>query len=1094
MDVKTAFLNGYLNEDIDAVQPEGLIDPKHSRKVLSIMYAVRCTRPDVAFALLHYKLFSTESSQQTRSSERRCVTPPKSGDSEMVMAAHVILILSDLSKESVGSHVPWVILFGTIPTSIPVIHVVLAEVPIVPADPFLASEVGAVSIISPTEVLDLVDYSFSSDSDPSEDSLPLAPELPLVSPFLCSDDAKADRESEPAEQLLERHASFGPHDAMVSWWRDRVASRPSLPFGSSYLGTFAPSSEFPLAPVVASPEIHRRPAILIQPGEAIPFGRPYRTHPNGPHFTSDSSSSGSSSDSSSDTSSGSLLDLLSDSSSVYLSVCDTSESSLDSYSKRSLDSSSPSTGPSRKRCRPHTTTLVPSSTLVLRSIAPLVDLLPPHKRFKDSYSPEDSKEEHMEIGTTDTEAVTDLGIGDRVGDPTEDGIGIRVEITASYIREDEEEFEAEANARGTIKILVASEERAGLADRIRRLGRENLKVRSLLCIKRDRVDSLRHHMALSQEEFRQIHKDRDDTRRRLKRTMTNTHSGMTPTAIEEMINRRVVEALEAYDASKNPGPIVESENEHESGDRNRASNGNENGNGNDNRNSNRVRNGNENGGGNGNRNPNVNGGGAMPVAHEYTYQEFMKCQPLNFKGTKGVVGLIRWFKKMETMFYTSNCSEKYQVKFQELAMMCTKMVLEEEDRAERFIRGLPDNIQGNVIAVEPTRLQDTVRIANNLMDQKLKGIYWVLALLQQVQATSQRAMYCEMQKVQQGHYKKDCPKLKNKNRGNKNVVGEAIGKAYVLGRGDANPDDNVITCMFLHNNRYAYMLFDLGSDRIFVSTSFSVYLDVTSSTLEVSYAVELADERVAETNTLLRGCTLGLLGHPFNIDLMPVELGSFDVIIEMDWLAKYHVKIVYDEKFVRIPYGNEVLIIQGFYKIAKHMTKLTQKSVKFDWGEKEEAAFQMLKQKFYSALILALPKSSENFVVYCDASHKGLGAVLMQREKENDSMEKLTRQYLKEVVSRHGVSVLIISDRDERFTRKCRSPVCWAEVGDPQFTGLEIIQETTEKIFQIKKQIQAARDRQKSYADKRRKPLEFQVEDRVTLKVSPWKGVIRFEK
>ncbi|GKD12566.1 putative reverse transcriptase domain-containing protein, partial [Tanacetum coccineum] len=80
------------------------------------------------------------------------------------------------------------------------------------------------------------------------------------------------------------------------------------------------------------------------------------------------------------------------------------------------------------------------------------------------------------------------------------------------------------------------------------------------------------------------------------------------------------------------------------------------------------------------------------------------------------------------------------------------------------------------------------------------------------------------------------------------------------------------------------------------------------------------------------------------------------------------------------------------------------------------------------------------------------------------------------------------------YGRKCRSPVCWAEVGDAQLTGPEIVHETTEKIIQIKKRIQAARDRQKSYADRRRKPLEFQVGDKVMLKVSPWKGVIRFGK
>ena len=80
------------------------------------------------------------------------------------------------------------------------------------------------------------------------------------------------------------------------------------------------------------------------------------------------------------------------------------------------------------------------------------------------------------------------------------------------------------------------------------------------------------------------------------------------------------------------------------------------------------------------------------------------------------------------------------------------------------------------------------------------------------------------------------------------------------------------------------------------------------------------------------------------------------------------------------------------------------------------------------------------------------------------------------------------------YGRKCRSPLCWTEVGDSQLTGLEIIQETTDKIFKIRDRLKAARDRQKSYADKRRRPLEFQVGDRVLLKVSPWKGVIRFGK
>ncbi|GKB87443.1 putative reverse transcriptase domain-containing protein, partial [Tanacetum coccineum] len=988
----------------------------------------------------------------------------------------------------------------------------------------------------------------------------------------------------------------------------------------------------------------------------------------------------------------------------------------------------------------------------------------------------------------------------------------------------------------------------------------------------------------------------------------------------------------------------------------------------------------------GNGNLNENGRGDRPVARECTYQDFMECQPLNFKGTEGVVRLIRWFEKMETMFHISNYPEKYKVKyatctllntaltwwnshkrtirteaafsmswrelmklmaevycprneiqkmeyelwnltlknndlaaytqrFQELTMMYTKMVPEEEDRVEKFIGGLPDNIQGNVIAAEPTRLQDDVRIANNLIDQKLKG-YAVknaenkrrlevnqrdnhgqrppfkrpnvggqnvaraytadnnerklyngpLPLCNKCQIVNQRVLTC-FECGRQGYFRSDCPKLKDQNRGNKtrnkNKVGEARGKAYVLGGGDANPDSNVVKGTFLLNNHYASMIFDSGADRSFVSTTFSTLLDITPDTLDVSYAVELADGRISETNTLLRGCTLGLLGHPFNIDLMPVELGRFDVIIGMEWLVNHHAVIVCDEKIVRIPYGDEVLIVQGDIEGKGEKSKLsimsctkTQKYIKrgcqiflaqvkkkeiedkseekqledvptirdfpelqelsdkgfirlssSPWGapilfvKKKDGSFRMcidyrelnkltVKNRYplpriddlfdqlqgsrvYSKIDLRsgyhqlrvreedIPKISfktryghyefqvmpfgltnapaskeehaehlklilefegktfqrhldllrdqkelnmrqrrwlellsdydyeiryhlgkanvvkarkaENYetedlcgmiknleprtdgtlclrnrswipyfgdlrTLIMHESHKSKYSIHPRSDKmyqdlkklywwpnmkakistyvskcltcarvkakcqkpssllvqpmipvwkwenitmdfvtklpktsfgqdviwvivdrltksahflpmkETDSMEKLTRQYLKEVVSRHGVSVLTISDKDSKFrshfwqslnkalgaqldmstayhpqmdgqntylwwsfrttkviTRVSKlhhSKHCtvvnvdrlWAEVGDAQLTGPEIIHETTKKIIQIKKHIQAARDREKSYADRRRKPLEFQVGDKVMLKVSPWKGVICFGK
>ncbi|GJY61125.1 putative reverse transcriptase domain-containing protein [Tanacetum coccineum] len=125
--------------------------------------------------------------------------------------------------------------------------------------------------------------------------------------------------------------------------------------------------------------------------------------------------------------------------------------------------------------------------------------------------------------------------------------------------------------------------------------------------------------------------------------------------------------------------------------------------------------------------------------------------------------------------------------------------------------------------------------------------------------------------------------------------------------------------------------------------------------------------------------------------------------------------------------------------------------------------------------------------------------------REIDPLDKLARMYLKEVVTRHGIPVSIICDRDPRFAsnfwRSLQNAlgtnldmICWSEVGESNLGPRKLIQETTKKIIQIKQRMQAARDRQKSYDDLKRKPMEFQVGDKVMLKVSPWKGVIRFGK
>ncbi|GJV92965.1 putative reverse transcriptase domain-containing protein [Tanacetum coccineum] len=786
---------------------------------------------------------------------------------------------------------------------------------------------------------------------------------------------------------------------------------------------------------------------------------------------------------------------------------------------------------------------------------------------------------------------------------------------------------------------------------------------------------------------------------------------------------------------------------------------------------------------------------------------------------------------------------------------------------------------------------------------------------------------------EKGHYANQCRKTTNNN---------AQGRAYMLRDRNAHQDPNVVTGMFLLNQHLARVLFDSGADKSFVSISLASMLNIPPITIDTFYNIEMADGNLVSTNTVIQGATLTLLNQPFEINLMPIKLGSFDVVIGMDWLSKYHARIICEEKVIHIPINGETLIIRviqvmekksdekrledipelsnqlqeladrGFIRPStspwgapvlfvkkkdgsfrmcidyRELNKLTIKNryplpriddlfdqlqgssvyskidlrsgyhqlrvrdedipktafrtryghyefqvmpfgltnapavfmdlmnrvckpyldkfvivfiddiLIYSRNKKEHAnhlriILKLLKKeklyakfskcdfwirivqflghlidsqglhvdpakieavknwtspttpieirqsillvtpllseiyqrfledckKLYEAPILALPEGNDDFVVYCDASHQAQtealkeenikaenlqgmdkaveirpdgthciknqswlpifgnlrdlimheshiskysihpgfdkmyqdlkklywwlnmkaiiaeyvgkcltcsrvkaecqksSGLLVQPEipmwkweritmdfitklpkisnghdtiwvivdrliksahfiptRETDSMETLTRLYIKEIVSRHGVPISIISDHDSHFTsrfwqslqsalgtqldmstayhpetdgqsertiqtledmlracvidfgkgwekhlplvefsynnsyhasikaapfealygRKCRSPVCWAKVGDVQLTGPEIIHETTEKIVQIRQRLQAARDRQRSYANVRRKPLEFQVGDRVMLKVSPRKGVIRFGK
>nr|GEY65163.1 hypothetical protein [Tanacetum cinerariifolium] len=204
----------------------------------------------------------------------------------------------------------------------------------------------------------------------------------------------------------------------------------------------------------------------------------------------------------------------------------------------------------------------------------------------------------------------------------------------------------------------------------------------------------------------------------------------------------------------------------------------------------------------------------MQLARVCSYTDFMKCQPLNFKGTEGIVSLSQWVKKMESVFYISGCAMENQVKgndvggytqrFQELALMCTKFISDETEKVDKYINGLPANIHGNVMSARPKTLDDAIELANDLMDQKLRTYAERQAenkrkldnnnqaqqqLLKKQNVVQAYAVGTREKKStitcyecgNQGHYRSDCPVLKNQGT-------KARGRVYALGGGETNQD------------------------------------------------------------------------------------------------------------------------------------------------------------------------------------------------------------------------------------------------------------------------------------------------------------------
>nr|GEV08824.1 putative reverse transcriptase domain-containing protein [Tanacetum cinerariifolium] len=387
------------------------------------------------------------------------------------------------------------------------------------------------------------------------------------------------------------------------------------------------------------------------------------------------------------------------------------------------------------------------------------------------------------------------------------------------------------------------------------------------------------------------------------RTTTATEP-MTQESINNLIAQRVIEALAKYGTQRNS--VVNRDTSHTTG----------------------------------------TGPRIVRPTRECTYKDYLNCGPLKFNGTEGVkfasctlIGsaLTWWNSHMRAVIQAiayampwktlrQMMTTNYTLRFQELALLCGRMFPEESDEIERYVGGLPEMIQGNVMSYEPKLMQKAIEFANDQMDQKLLGIvdrqadnkrkFDNTSRNQQNQQplkknnnvarayaagnrdvntnnnnhnnhyNNQRATVAYQgvptcfECGAQGHFKNNCPKLGNRNQGKKNQGnqnqagnGNVVAIAYGVGTAGGNPDANIMTGTFLLNNQCASILFDTGAAKSFMSAAFSSLININPSTLHYSYDVELADGQIIRLKT-------------------------------------YHVVIVCDEKIIRVPVGNETLIIR----------------------------------------------------------------------------------------------------------------------------------------------------------------------------------------
>nr|GEW46075.1 putative reverse transcriptase domain, ribonuclease H-like domain, aspartic peptidase domain protein [Tanacetum cinerariifolium] len=494
---------------------------------------------------------------------------------------------------------------------------------------------------------------------------------------------------------------------------------------------------------------------------------------------------------------------------------------------------------------------------------------------------------------------------------------------------------------------------------------------------------------------------------------------------------------------------------------------------------------------------------------ECTYKDYLNCGPLKFNGTKGVIGLTRWFERTKSVFSISNCIAETQVKFasctlngsaltwwnsnmravsqenlkvkgtditsytlrfQELTLLCGKMFPEESGKIERYVGGLPEMIRGNVMSYELKSMQKAIESANDQMDQKHLGIA-------DRQADNKR-------------------KLGNKNQGNQNQAGNgnAVARTYGLGTAGGNPNVNVVTA----NGEEPL---STSENRRFIRSASRVeYLLEDRPKVRLS-SIESLGSRHSKTAFRTH------YGH-YEFQVMSFGLTNAPAIFidHMNRVCK-----PYLDKFV-IVFIDDILIYSKneqehgeHLKLILELLKKEKLYAKFSKCEFWIPGVQFLGHVIDSRGIHVDPARSSTRLDMSTAYHPETDG---QSERTIQTVEDMLRacvidfrngweRHLPLVEFSYNNSYhasIKAAPFEALYGCKYRSPVCWAKVEDAQLTDPEIIQETTEKIVQIKQILQASWDRQKSYVNVRCKPLEFQVGDKVMLKVSPWKGVVRFGK